>query len=56
MQAGDKFHCPHCGAEHELDEWDKFDFDEFGRFDIACEGCGGLFRVIKTEADKFMVY
>jgi uncharacterized C2H2 Zn-finger protein len=56
MQSGDKFYCPRCGAEHELTEWDRFDYLEFGRFDIHCEGCGALFRVIKDEDGTPLVH
>lgn len=52
VQAGDKFYCPQCGAEHELAEWDQFDYEMFGYFDNHCEGCGVTFRVIKSENGK----
>lgn len=52
MQAGDKFYCPQCGAEHELAEWNQLDYEMFGYFDIICEGCGSLFRVIKGVGGK----
>jgi rubredoxin len=49
MQTGDKFYCPRCGAEYYLYAWDRFEFEEFGRFDTVCDGCGVLFRTLKGE-------
>ncbi len=49
MQTGDKFYCPRCGAEYELDEWDQFDYDAIGRFDTVCDGCEVLFRTLKGD-------
>lgn len=47
MQAPLKFYCPRCGAEYEMEEWDRFDYEEFGRFDTLCDGCGCLFRIMR---------
>lgn len=55
MQTGDKFYCPWCGCEHILDEWDRFDFEEFGVFDTLCDGCHTLFRTINSEGGKPLV-
>lgn len=50
MKVGDKYYCPCCGAEYQLEEWDRNEIEDVGKSVVKCYGCDRWF-MLRDDGD-----
>ena len=50
MKVGDKYYCPCCGAECQLEEWDLSEIEDVGKSVVKCYGCDRWF-MLRDDGD-----